>query len=157
MEAFTRMKRNLLDWLRPLRAPLPEKRYRVVNLTRSTVLAESLQVADTAPTRRKGLLGRLSLSPGEGLWIIPCESVHTFFMRFAIDLVYLDREKRIRKLRSDVVPWRLSACLSAHSVLELPSGTIRATRTELGDVLDLSSFSTTDNSADVQPPSECGS
>jgi uncharacterized protein len=156
MEAFKRMKRKARDWMRPVRASLPEKRYRVVNLTRSTVLAESLQVADTGRTRRKGLLGRLSLFSGEGLWIIPCESVHTFFMGFAIDLVYLDREKRIRKLRSDVVPWRLSACLSAHSVLELPSGTIRAARTELGDVLDFSpSTSTFATSANVQPPSEC--
>ena len=156
MEAFKRMKRNLLDWWRPVRAPLLEKRYRVVNLTRSTVLAESLELADTGRTRRKGLLARPSLSPGEGLWIIPCESVHTFFMRFAIDLVYLDREKRIRKLRSDVVPWRLSACLSADSVLELPSGTIRAARTELGDVLDLSpSTSALADSGNVQPPSEC--
>jgi uncharacterized membrane protein (UPF0127 family) len=57
-------------------------------------------------------------------------------MQFPIDLVYLDREHRIRKLRSVVVPWRLSACLSAHSVLELPAGTIYNTNTKPGDKLE---------------------
>jgi hypothetical protein len=59
-------------------------------------------------------------------------------MRFPIDLVYLDRKKRIRKLSSDVRPWRLSACLWAHSVLELPPGTIHGTQTQHGDRLEFS-------------------
>ena len=115
---------------------VPATRYRVVNVTRNTVLASLLEVADNAKTRRKGLLGRKSLAPGEGLWIIPCESIHTLFMAFAIDLVYLDRQNRIKKLRSKVVPWRLSACLSAHSVLELPCGTIQTTQTQREDKLE---------------------
>ncbi len=57
-------------------------------------------------------------------------------MRFPIDLVYLDRKRRIKKVRSAVGPWRLSACLSAHSVLELPVGTISATQTERGDTVE---------------------
>jgi uncharacterized membrane protein (UPF0127 family) len=57
-------------------------------------------------------------------------------MKFPIDLVYLDRKNRIKKLRSEVPPWRLSACFSAHSILELPSGTIRKTQTTAGDTLD---------------------
>ena len=111
---------------------------RVSNLTRNTVLAACMEVADSAVQRNKGLLGRDRLSSGEGLWIIPCEAVHTFWMRFPIDLVYLDRKKRIRKLSSDVQPWRMSACLRAHSVLELPAGTIQGTRTQLGDRLEFS-------------------
>ncbi len=110
----------------------------IANLTRDTVLATCLEVADSGPKRNKGLLGRKSLSPGEGLWIFPCESVHTFWMQFPIDLVYLDRQKQIRKLCSEVPPWRLSACLSAHSVLELPPGTIRNTQTQPGDTLQFS-------------------
>jgi uncharacterized membrane protein (UPF0127 family) len=141
MEAFKPLKRTMRDRLRPVCVRLPDKCYRVVNLTRSTVLAESLEVADTHPSRRKGLLGRPSLSPGEGLWIIPCESVHTFFMAFAIDLIYLDRNNRIKKLRNEVVPWRISACLSAHSVLELPRGTIRTTQTQPEDELEFSLLS----------------
>ena len=113
----------------------PEKRLRVANLTRQTLLASSMEVADTAARRNKGLLGRDRLNAGEGLWIIPCESVHTIGMRFAIDLVYLDRKTHIRKLVSEVLPWRLSGCLWAHSVLELPAGTICETRTRMGDTL----------------------
>ena len=114
----------------------PDVRLRVVNLTRGTVIATSLETAASPEKRRKGLLGREGFAPGEGLWIIPCESVHTFFMRFPIDLVYLDRANRVRKLRSSVGAWRLSACFSAHSVVELPAGTIRASETRKGDALD---------------------
>ncbi len=100
-----------------------------------------MEVADSGPKRNKGLLGREGLASGEGLWILPCEAVHTFWMRFPIDLVYLDREKRIRKLSGEVPPWRLSACLSAHSVLELPPGTIRNTKTQRGDTLEFLAIS----------------
>jgi uncharacterized membrane protein (UPF0127 family) len=109
---------------------------RVSNLTRNTVLATCMEVADSAAKRNKGLLGRKCLAPGEGMWIRPCEAVHTFWMQFPIDLVYLDRKNRIRKLVSAVPPWRLSGCLRAHSVLELPSGTIRETQTQPGDTLE---------------------
>lgn len=103
------------------------------NETRRKQLATRLEVADNAYTRRKGLLGRDGLAPGTGLWIFPCESVHTFAMRFAIDLVYLDRKYIVRKVRSKVSPGRISACLTAHSVIELPAGTVAATGTEAGD------------------------
>jgi uncharacterized membrane protein (UPF0127 family) len=115
-----------------------DSRLRVSNLTRQTVLATSMEVANTDAKRRKGLLGREGLSAGGGMWICPCEAVHTFWMRFPIDLVYLDRKNQIRKLVSEVRPWRLSGCLSAHSVIELPSGTIRATQTAPGDILEFS-------------------
>jgi len=106
-------------------------------MTRGTVLAARLEGAHTGATRRKGLLGRERLLPGEGLWIAPCESVHTFFMRFPIDLVYLDRNLKVKKVRHSVGAWRMSACLSAHSVLELPAGTAQATRTERGDKIEM--------------------
>ena len=116
----------------------PNPRLKILNLTRQTVLADYVEVADNGATRRKGLLGRSELPAGEGLWILPCESVHTVGMKFPIDLVYLDRKKRVKNVRSDVPPWRLSACLSAHSVLELASGTIRRTQTRPGDMLEFS-------------------
>jgi hypothetical protein len=115
-----------------------DRRLQVTNLTRNTVLATSMEVAGTSSRRNRGLLGRDCLPPGGGLWIIPCEAVHTFWMRFPIDLVYLDRKKRIRKLVNGVSPWRLSGCLLAHSVLELPAGTISNTQTQTGDELDFS-------------------
>jgi uncharacterized protein len=107
------------------------------NVTRGTTLAGKLELAGTGDSRRKGLLGRDSLPEGTGLWIAPCESVHTFFMRFAIDLVYLDRKLVVKKVRSSVGPWRVSACFRAHSVLELPAGTIEATRTMCGDEVEI--------------------
>jgi len=107
----------------------------VRNHTRNAVLAESADVADTSAKRRTGLLKHESLRSGDGLWIVPCESVHTFFMKFPIDLIYLDKNRKVRKVRHSVGPWRLSACLPAHSVLELPAGTARSTGTGVGDVL----------------------
>jgi hypothetical protein len=112
-------------------------RLNIRNLTRGTILGSSVEKAGSGDTRRKGLLGRDGLGPGEGLWIVPCESVHTFFMRFAIDLVYLDRKHCVRKVRHAVGAWRLSACLSAHSVIELPAGTAEATLTQKGDQIEI--------------------
>ncbi len=109
----------------------------VRNQTRNTVLATAAEVADTSAKRRTGLLKHQRLEPGEGLWISPCESVHTFFMKFAIDLVYLDKHRKVRKVRHAVPPWRLSACLTAHSILELPAGTARQTGTQSGDQLSM--------------------
>ena len=111
---------------------------KIWNLTRRVALAHRVEIADHGPTRRKGLLGRNSLPAGEGLWIIPCEAVHTFGMKFPIDLVYIDRKKRVKKIRSGVPPWRVSACLSAHSVVELASGTVEMTQTRPGDRLEFS-------------------
>jgi len=122
---------------RKRRAASSEVFINVCNVTRQTRLADRAQLAGDGRNRRKGLLGRDGLASGEGLWIVPCEAVHTFGMRFRIDLVFLDRANRIVKIRSDVGPWRLSGCLRAHSVLELPAGTIRDTQTMTGDNLVL--------------------
>ncbi len=115
---------------------------KVLNLTRQTAVADRVQLAGEGQSRRKGLLGRDSLAGGEGLWIVPCEAVHTFWMRFPIDLIYLDRKHQVLKIRSHVRPWRLSACLRAHSVIELPSGTVVNTRTMRGDTLAIERPST---------------
>lgn len=114
---------------------LPILKIKVRNETRKTTLADAADVADTSEKRRTGLLKHSSLEPGEGLWIVPCPSVHTFFMKFPIDLVYLDKKKKVRKVRHAVPAWRMSMCLSAHSVLELPAGTARQTGTAKGDEL----------------------
>src|ERR1700751_2744097 len=92
---------------------------RVSNLTRRTSLGDRIQFAGNPRDRRRGLLGRKQLDSGEGLWIVPCEAVHTFGMRFAVDLVYLDKKHRVVKTRSQVLPGRISVCLTAHSVIEL--------------------------------------
>jgi uncharacterized protein len=152
MRSFRRIISGLRNCFSSHCKATPETRLRVSNLTRSTVLATCMDVADSAAKRNKGLLGRKSLSAGEGLWIFPCEAIHTFWMQFPIDLVYLDRKKRIRKLVCNVPPWRLSACFWAHSVIELPAGTIRNTQTEPGDRLEFSADSVSGSGAAIQAP-----
>jgi len=127
---------------------------RVINTTRNTEVALRAEVAKSTATRSKGLLGRQGLEQGGGLWIIPCESVHTFFMRFALDLIYLDRRLRVKKVRQNVPPWRISACLTAHSVLELPCGTIRGSQTEVGDLVSIAPASESSAPAAIEAPSK---
>jgi uncharacterized membrane protein (UPF0127 family) len=104
----------------------------VVTLERTdgTVVVERCVHANRPWARMKGLLGRSSLPPGEGILLEPAASVHTFFMRFPIDLVFLDRELAVLDVRSDVPAWRTAACKGARSTLELPSG--EAARRGLG-------------------------
>lgn len=106
------------------------------NVTKGTVLAETAGVADTPETRNTGLLKHQSLPHGEGLWIVPSQGVHTFFMKFPIDVLYLNKARRVLKVRPDMVAWRLSFCFTAHSVLELPTGMARMTGTSAGDQLE---------------------
>jgi uncharacterized membrane protein (UPF0127 family) len=115
-------------------------KFRVRNLTRSTSLGGSIDVADDSAARAKGLLKRDKLEDGTGLWIVPCEAIHTFFMRFTIDVLYIDRKRRVRKVVRRLVPWRMSVCLLAHSVLELPAGTIDRTNTQKGDQLEIEEY-----------------
>ncbi len=136
MSAARRLAERLLAGLSSPKPARPSARFRVVDISCNTELASSVELADTSAKRSNGLLGRNGLGPGEGLWIVPCESVHTFGMRFAIDLVYLDRQHRIRKIRRNVVPWRLSGCLTAHSVIELASGALREQNVQRGDQIE---------------------
>lgn len=108
---------------------------RIRNLTRDAILASEAEVADTSRKRRTGLLKRQSLAQGEGLWITPCEAIHTIGMKFAIDVVFLSRTRKVLKLKQNMPPGRVAVCLWAHSVLELPAGTIAATGTQVGDQL----------------------
>jgi len=105
-------------------------------VTRGSVLGDSIDIADTSATRKKGLLKHRGLDAGHGLWIVPCESVHTFFMKFTIDVIYVDRKHRVRKVVPRLAPWKMSICLPAHSVIELPAGTIEQTSTQKGDQLE---------------------
>jgi uncharacterized protein len=111
---------------------------RIVNSTRGSVLATAADVADTSLKRRVGLLKHTCLPAGEGLWISPCEGIHTFGMKFPIDVVFLDRDKKVVKVRPHMGPRRISLCLPAHSVLELPAGVIAEARTQPGDQLEFS-------------------
>ncbi len=108
------------------------------NETRGTVLATAAWRAANPWTRTVGLLGRAGLAPGEALHIVPCQSVHTWFMRFAIDVLYLDRAGRVVKPVPNLRPFRYSwGGRRAHSVLELPAGTIASTGTAAGDQITI--------------------
>ena len=108
----------------------------VRNVTRGKILASAAGVANTSETRRTGLLKHTSLPPGKGLWIVPTEAVHCFGMKFDIDVLFLDKGKKILKLRENMKPRRIAICWRAKSVLELPAGTIAATGTLVGDQLE---------------------
>jgi uncharacterized membrane protein (UPF0127 family) len=112
----------------------------VRNATRGVELAASAGAAETSKERRTGLLRHERLAPGEGLWIAPCEAVHTFGMKFPIDVVFLNRQRKVLKVRENVGPRKIAVCLRAHSVLELPAGTVAATGTAPGDVLEFVSL-----------------
>jgi len=115
-------------------------RLKVQNRTRDLSLADHADIADTSSKRRTGLLKHSQLAPGEGLWIVPCEAVHTFMMKFPIDVLFLDKKRKILKVRSKMSRSKLAICLRAHSVLELPSGTCESTGTVRGDQLELEKF-----------------
>jgi uncharacterized membrane protein (UPF0127 family) len=86
------------------------------------VVCERCLLAETALARMRGLLGRSGLSSGEGMLLRPASSIHTAFMRFPIDAVFLDRADRVVKVAADVPPWRMVACRGARTVLELNAG-----------------------------------
>ena len=109
---------------------------RVVNSTRGTTLAERCAVADSFFSRAFGLIPRSGLAPGEGLLITRTASITMWFMRFAIDAVFLDRERRVVRVVERIPPWRLAtAARGARDVLELPAGTAARTGTQAGDAL----------------------
>jgi uncharacterized membrane protein (UPF0127 family) len=100
-------------------------------------LATTLESAFDSNARRRGLLGRETMPAGSGLVIAPCSSVHTFFMRFAIDIIFAARDGRVIKVRRRVAPWRIAAALGAFAVIELPSGSLDESAIAVGDSLQI--------------------
>jgi uncharacterized protein len=109
----------------------------LINERTHAPVATDVEVASTRAARRRGLLGRDSLDPSAALMLTPCLAVHTAFMRFAIDVVFLDRAGIAVKLVNDVQPWRMAAAARAHSVVELAAGSLRRHAIALGDRLYL--------------------
>jgi uncharacterized membrane protein (UPF0127 family) len=107
----------------------------VVKTPSNAVICADCEVADRAVPRMKGLLGRDGLESGTGMLIKPAPSVHMFFMRFAIDVVFLDKNRRIVGLAHTLRPWRVAGARKAVAALELPAGTAQKHGLELGDVL----------------------
>ncbi len=111
-------------------------RLRVINKSRDSVLGCRIELAESWWRRARGFVACAEPRPGEGLLLSPCRGVHMRGMRFPLDIVLLDRRGRVLAARQDVPPgpqvvWRWGAC----HVLELPAGTIRASGTQLHDVV----------------------
>lgn len=108
------------------------------NATRGVPLTDKARVADRIWSRIIGLLCDRKLSPGDGLWIVPCNSIHSFAMRFAFDAIFLDKKLRVVRLQPEMKPWRITPIVfGAHSVLEMPAGTIARTGTQRGDQFEM--------------------
>ena len=110
------------------------------NRTRRICLASHLVVADTYWSRLAGLMAvdPAKFPAGRGLWIVPCHGVHTFGMRFPIDVAYLDDQKNVIYLAHNLKPWRVApVSMKAASVIELPGNILRATGTTVGDQIEI--------------------
>jgi uncharacterized protein len=101
------------------------------------VMCATCTVARNPFTRMRGLLGRRGLAQGEGLLLQPAGSIHTFFMRFPIDVVFLDRDGRVLRVAESVRPWRTAAARGARAVLELRAGESGRRHVAVGDVLEV--------------------
>ena len=111
---------------------------RAYNLRNGKELSNSVAVADSLLKRMKGLLGKKEMLNGEALWIKPCISIHTFFMKFPIDVVFLNKKNRVIATISNLQPNRIARFyLQAISVLELPAGVLKATDTRVGDEIEI--------------------
>ena len=105
------------------------------NARTQSIVAERLETAFDSASRRHGLLGRDGLPPGSALIIAPSNAVHTFFMRFSIDVLFVRRDGRVIKVRPRLHPWRVAASLRAFAVIELPAGSLLQSNTAAGDTL----------------------
>jgi len=111
--------------------------YLLRNTRTGHVVGAHLELAGESASRRRGLLGRDRLDEGQALVIVPCGAVHTFFMRFAIDVLFVAKDGRVVKCAHDVKPWRIAAALTAHAAIETSAGTLRRCGTRRGDRLIL--------------------
>ena len=106
-----------------------------VNVTKGVAIASELEIATSFAARSQGLLGHSGLKPDTGLLIDPCSSIHMWFMRFPIDVVFLDKKNRVVGLKRNVKPWGMAWSWRGAKTLELPVGVIASTRTQLGDIV----------------------
>jgi hypothetical protein len=113
-----------------------ERLYSLCNVDRGVSVAKRVRVAADSSARRKGLLDVKEMDREAGLWIQPCEAIHTFGMKMAIDVIFLDREYRVKKIRQRVGPNRISFCFSASSVVELAAGAVSTSGTQVNDRLE---------------------
>ena len=107
------------------------------NARNGHVLARLVIQAFDSKSRRTGLLRHTSLPPGSAMLIAPSNAVHTFFMRFPIDVAFVTRQGRVVKACASVPPWRIAAAIGAYAVIELPAGTLARCETVRGDTVSI--------------------
>ncbi len=106
--------------------------------SKKTIIVQDCKIADTFSKRFKGLMGKKTLEEGKGLYITKCNSIHMFFMKFPIDVIFLDKNKTIVHLLQNFKPWKIQFPIKrAADTLELPAGTIKKYNINLGDILSL--------------------
>lgn len=111
---------------------------KIFNQTRKTILSDKAVMADSISKRVWGLLGERTFTYGQALVLKPCNSIHTYFMFFPIDILFVNKNNTVVKTISGLKPFRLSPiCFKSKFVIELPSGTIKFTSTGPGDQLTL--------------------
>ena len=115
-------------------------RQRIINARTGHVVADRLLTAFDSQSRRKGLLTQESLPPSTAMIIAPSNAIHTFFMKFPIDIAFVSKGGRVLKIRSSVPAWRMTGSLRAHAVLELAAGSLDRSDTKVGDQLVVSNF-----------------
>jgi uncharacterized protein len=118
-------------------AKSPGRAFSLVDASNGRVIVPRLELAIDSATRRKGLLGRDGLDADVGLVIAPSTAVHTFFMRFSIDILFLTKAGRVVKIRANVGPRRLAGVLRGYAVLELPAGAAARAEITVGQELAL--------------------
>jgi uncharacterized membrane protein (UPF0127 family) len=112
----------------------------IVNLTRNAVIASRVEIAQNSWQRMKGLLGRSDLPPDNALIITGCQSIHMFFMKFSIDVIFCDRQNKVVGICTNIKPFCLSPVFfKASYAIELPPGTIAASKTQIADQIQLPS------------------
>ena len=116
---------------------MPSALFARVRTSDGGIVCERCDVPKSSLARMRGLLGRVGLAPGEGMLLDASPSVHMFFMRFPIDVVFLDRDRRVVAVKHCLRPWRVAGARRAVAALELPAGTATAVGVEEGDVLVL--------------------
>ena len=122
------------SFLRPL-LDEPVTKLVIRNVRNQNLVADALVAAFDSKTRRTGLLQHKTFPVGSAMLIAPTNAVHTFFMRFPIDIAFVTREGRVVKTYATLRPWRVAAALGAHAVVELPAGTLALCDTVVGDTL----------------------
>jgi len=133
------MTRRSIHFLVPLLAT-DRGRMSLVNTRTGIVLASRVELAADSESRRRGLLGRDRMPEDEGLVIAPCSAVHTWFMRFPIDVVFAARDGRVLKTRARVGPWRIASAWRAFAVVELAAGALERRPVHPGDQLTVTEF-----------------